>query len=337
MPLEQLIVFAAFGTLPGIRQTVPRAELFAIMEIIINLRAGVQATITTDSKLNVDLFHAGDKKANSSANGDLWANIFNLIREKGLTVNIRWAKGHATTQNIDTHRIAAVDAFGNYIADAMANRAALLHQVFAEDSFAIKWHQELVTRIQKRAVVLLSLFGLRTLTKPRATMQPAQRTRADAPSTLGRAIVSEHSFTTMGRTLFCWKCHQTSPPSMREVHQWLDTPCTPDRLLIATYTAGTIRPTRIPQNRSIRVGKATIHPTHTIFVYKGLYFCRACACYAVKKLEKLATPCDPAGRGPEAAKQKRLAVLALLQGKLPKGVSQWPNASSNYLLLEEDR
>ena len=325
-----LMIFGAFGVLPGTRHTVPRAELYAILEIIVNLRPLSIATITSDSKVNVDLYLQGESAASGSANGDLWADIYELIRTKSLEIFIRWSKGHATEENVRQYGISAKDAFGNIVADSLADRAAQLHQVFQEDAFAAKWHLDLVTRIQKRAIVLLNLFGLRE-------QQKIPKQPIDRPATMsiaGHAITSEHAFTCFRKTLFCYKCHQTSPKGVAAIREWLATNCRPDRILQATYTAGTLRPTRIPQDREIRVGNATIHPTHAVMVFRGLYFCRSCSCFAIKKLEKLAKPCNPAGKGPEDAKRKRLAVVALLQGKLPRGVNQWPNSTQRFLCIE---
>ena len=327
---SDLITFGAFGVLPGNLHTVPRAELYAIVEIIVNLRPFSIATITSDSKVNVDLYLQGESVANGSTNGDLWADIFSTIRTKSLEVTLRWSKGHATMEIVQQYNITAKDALGNLVADSLADRAAQLHQVYQEDAFAIKWHLDLVTRIQKRAIVLLNLFGLREQQK--IPKQPAEHTAT--MSIAAHAMASQHSFTSFGKTLFCYKCHQTSPKGIASIRQWLATSCRPDTMLQATYTAGTVRPTRIPPERAIRVGNATIHPTHIIFIFRGLYFCRNCSCFAIKKLENLARPCDPAGKGPGDAKRKRLAAIALLQGKLPRGVHQWPNSSDHLLLLD---
>ena len=325
-----LMVFGAFGVLPGTHHTVPRAELYAIMEIIVNLRPLSIATITSDSLVNVDLYLRGKDAASSSANGDLWADIFQLIHSKSLEVSIRWSKGHASEENVLQYAISAKDAFGNTVADSLADRAAQLHQVFTEDAFATKWHLDLVTRIQKRAVILLNLYGLRERQKIPKQNSP----KAATMSISGHAIASEHTFTCFGKVLFCYNCHQTSPRGVAATKAWLATACRPDRILQATYTAGTIRPTRVPQSSEIRVGNASIHPTHTIMVFKGLYFCRSCSCYAIKKLEKLARPCDPAGKGPDDALRKRMTVLDFLQGKLPRGVNQWPNSTQRFFTLE---
>ena len=104
---------------------------------------------------------------------------------------------------------------------------------------------------------------------------------------------------------------------------------------MATYAAGTIRPTRIPNDKQIMVGNAVIHSSHQVMLYRGLYFCRHCASWAIKKLENLASPCDPSGRGPEDAMRKGKAVLQLLRGKLPRGCAAFPNSTPKLLELNE--
>ena len=329
---EDLMVFGAFGVLPGNRHTVPRAELYAMLEVVLNLQEHAVATITSDSKINIDLHESGQAHAINSANGDLWSNIYDVINDRSLKVAFRWSKGHATTDIVAKYAITAKDACGNYMADELANRAANFHEVFGDDEFAVKWHTQLVHRIQARAVTILCLLGLRQVPKT----PKADTIRAASIPLSGQMIQSEHSFTRMGKTLFCFKCHSTSPVGIRAAKEWLRTPCRPDAILASTYSAGTVRPTRIPTGRTIRIGKAEIHPSHRIMVFKGLHFCRDCACYAVKKLENLAIPCVPVGKTAEATRRKKLAVVSLLQGKLPRGISQWPNSTHNFIDVYED-
>ena len=105
---------------------------------------------------------------------------------------------------------------------------------------------------------------------------------------------------------------------------------------MVTYTAGTVRPTRFPAGSKVKVGNAETHPSHKLCVHKGLFFCRECACYATKKLENLAKPCDPTkGKGLDAANRKRSAAISLLQGKLPRGVAAFPNSAEKILQLAD--
>ena len=329
---SELTVFGAYGVLPGFVHTVPRAELYAILEIANNLAQYAVATITSDSKINVDMYESGEEQAKRSANGDLWESFYEVVERNFLKIRLRWAKGHASLDVVDRYQITTKDACGNMMADSLAERAASEHEVYAEDAFATKWHIELVSRIQKRAVVLLNLYGLR---KPDSSPKESGTKLPRIPVS-GQMLASQHSFTCMGRRLFCYRCHQSSPTGVGAAQQWLKTPCNPDRMLMVTYTAGTVRPTRFPAGSKVKVGNAETHPSHKLCVHKGLFFCRECACYATKKLENLAKPCDPTrGKGLDAANRKRSAAISLLQGKLPRGVAAFPNSAEKFLQLAD--
>ena len=326
-----VIQFGAFGVLPEHRQTIPRAELYAILEVVLNLQSFVTVMITSDSKVNVDLYLKGERSARDSMNGDLWDSIFLQIREKQLQLSLRWSKGHPEVEgNVEKYMISAKDATGNMLADSLANRAAQLHMVYNEDAFSVKWHMDLVDRIQKRAIVILSATANRA--------QDQRRPKEDKVTSIplgGCVVASAHQFTRVGKVLHCFKCHKASPKGLSAIKQWLATECQPNRILNATYTAGTIRPSRIPPGQDIQIGNAFIHSTHQIMVYRGLHFCKVCACYASKRLLSLAVACEPP-KGPQDAERRRKAVLALLQGKLPRGVPASPNSVENLINFEMD-
>ena len=261
----------------------------------------------------------------------MWTSVFSQIRDKQLLLTLRWAKGHAEVEgNVAKYGITPKDATGNILADALANRAAQLHTVYNEDAFSVKWHMDLVDRIQKRAIVILAM----TANRVQEQRQPKEDRVTHIPLG-GHMMASTHSFTRMGKVLHCFKCHKASPRGLSAIKQWLATECRPDRLLNATYTAGTIRPSRIPPGRNVQIGNTLIHPTHNIMVYRGLHFCKVCSCYASKRLLSLAVACEPP-KSPQDAERRRKAVLALLQGKLPRGVPAFPNSVEKFIDFEMD-
>ena len=327
---SQLIQFGAYGALPGSKQTVPRAELFAIFMIVENLAHGTRACITTDSKINVDLHDKGRQHATDSVNGDLWFHIYESIDSKELDIVIRWSKGHPTVDLALKYKITPESAIGNIFADALAGRAADMHAVFSDDSFGALWHFELVTKIQKRAIVILSLLANRQASffknAPKPALQPAL-----LPIT-GEVLQSQHKFAAFGRTLHCFACQGHSPVGMAATREWLRSPCRPNVKLASTYVAGAVKPSRLPSDAILKIGKQQVHPSHTIMVFKGLHFCRRCASWASKRLLNLSRPCDPAGRSSEEAHRIRLRAQSLLQGQLPRGLTYWPNDAARVSL-----
>ena len=168
-----------------------------------------------------------------------------------------------------------------------------------------------------RAIIILSnvipRFG--TVARPRSLV--ASRTKQPTVGSL--AISSQHTFTVVGPCMFCSACQKVAPSDSVGLRAFLLSACTPERSLAFAFFSGRTRPARIPVGRSIRVGWQTIHPEHDLMVYKGLYFCRTCGYYALKRALRLVEPCTSRGR------HAKLRALSLLQGNLPPGVASWPN------------
>ena len=63
-----------------------------------------------------------------------------------------------------------------------------------------------------------------------------------------------------------------------------------------------------------------LHGSHALSVFRGLFFCRLCGCYAtaVPKLLKLACEKVPNTAG-------RFVLRRLAEGRLPPGVNSWPS------------
>ena len=61
-----------FCALPGSRQTVPRAELYAIVVAVENVDPEEELTIISDSELNIKLYHKGKGATRKAANLDFW-------------------------------------------------------------------------------------------------------------------------------------------------------------------------------------------------------------------------------------------------------------------------
>ena len=327
--LNDLITFGAFGALAGERHTVPRAELFAIVEVVNNLVQGASARISTDSKVNVDLHSSGRARCLSSTNNDLWRSFFDAIDSRSLSISLTWCKGHPTIELVRQHAISVNDAVGNILADALAERAAKEFSVYSEDAFGAKWHFDLVNKIQKRAVVILAE------TANRQVVKTTRAARIPAPTLANAALSSQHRITAIGKVLHCFACQRHSAPGVVAARAFLATPCKPDAILSASYSAGTVRPTRIPPGRVIQIGRQTVHDSHEILIFKGLHFCKKCACYAVKRCLNLAKECEPQGKSPEHTQRIRQAVVSLLQGKLPRGVTEHPNHSTRFLHLDD--
>ena len=68
---EGNLIFGIFFNLPGLVQTVPRAELYALLFVVENLDGNAVATYVIDNQGVHDLFHQGPALCKLSINADL--------------------------------------------------------------------------------------------------------------------------------------------------------------------------------------------------------------------------------------------------------------------------
>ena len=68
------------------------------------------------------------------------------------------------------------------------------------------------------------------------------------------------------------------------------------------------------------IGRHAIHSSHKPYIYKGLVYCNKCGAYSGtgRQVVKLSAPCvEPKRWGKDNKK-------AIDDGKLPRGLAQWP-------------
>ena len=320
--LSDVLEFGAFGALPGAKQSAPRGELFSILVVVTHVVAGV-VHIYTDSQLNVDLYVLGPDKCKASSNGDLWAELFDILATKTLELHLHWVKGHANAEIAQQYEVSSIDMLGNYIADALARRGADDAAVLSDDAFSVKWHYSTAYKIQARATVILSHVGLRKAVAPVRSKPPPRLT------TSACRLQSQHTTVSMGRHLHCVQCNTTSPIGRHAIVQWLTTECRPDTTLLSSFKAGHARPARFAVGKQLSIGHQRIHDSHNMFVYRGLMFCKTCGYYGIKRALRLTDPCGQHFTTDDAGLRRRRqgarVVADLLKGNLPHGVDAWPN------------
>ena len=116
-------LFGAFFPLAGEPQTVPRAELFAIIVVLLFLSPGAAAIIHTDSELCSKGFAA---QTDQGENADLWQLLWSTISAKSLDIQVRWVKAHGLEhpEFISKFALSLHQLLGNALADKLADRAA---------------------------------------------------------------------------------------------------------------------------------------------------------------------------------------------------------------------
>ena len=166
----------AHGPLPGAKQSVPRAELYAILVLLRRLGPLEQAPafVYTDSKYVFDKARVGPSPRKASGNSDLWKAFWAEMVRLRWRVCILKIRAHCDHMDLWSGRILPWHYFGNKVADVLAGEAAqnasLVHDVLA----SLGRVDALAWRVQKRLVaILLHLAAAPGYTADEACAEPA--------------------------------------------------------------------------------------------------------------------------------------------------------------------
>ena len=162
------------GNLPGVSQTIVRAELFAWIVVLYFVEDG-PVQIVTDSEANVRVFHqfciGTEKLEVEIANVDLWSVFLGLARRRSVLPRCTWVKSHITGAGVseaDSRKLVAKhpdlaveDIVGNAAADALADLAAQEVQVSKVEAANFLAQVSVAKKVQRRALVVLRVVGSR--------------------------------------------------------------------------------------------------------------------------------------------------------------------------------
>ena len=226
-------------------------------------------------------------------------------------------KAHATVEHIVSGRVTYLDLIGNAAADALADRAAKAAQVCAEDASAVLESVRLANRIQLRAVMILIHVASVSERRPK-TEGFGRRVNTSIPlNTL--ALASSHKLVLVGSMWHCSVCLESRHRALSDVRAWMSSECLPTEPLAVCRREATVRHSRVPQGSEVLTGKHVLHPSHELRVFRGLYYCTRCGCYASKAPKRLKSECV-------GLSKTGSAVLSRIQrGLLPPGLRAWPD------------
>ena len=123
------VLLAEYGLLEGDVQTVPRAELRALLSIFDRTPADASINIRVDASYLLGIREDPQAKARAD-NGDMWSECWRLILQKRLRVNVvKIARSHATPAMVEVGIITDHDRVGNDHADKFAEKGAALSTV----------------------------------------------------------------------------------------------------------------------------------------------------------------------------------------------------------------
>ena len=297
------------GCLEGPVQTVPRAELRAIIEVCRRATQipGGLLVIFTDSELCVLGFRAGPSQGPLSENFDLWEEFWQARSALVGLCQIRWTKGHAAARDIERRRSTAWQAAGNRVADELAGCGA------AEAALPAWWHEQVRSVDQTASLVLARLA--RTTQRaaqlsgppPRRPPKPAgvRRQTAGRPLLASRRLLRArgHVLRRAPAGYRCCLCQLVFRPGSH--HQWdVRTACRRD-FGAAVPDDGEAAP--------LVFGGATVPASHQLGALGGFLWCWRCGAYTSGKPRQLLQECK---RRPSSAGKSVLSRL--LRGLPPK-------------------
>ena len=168
------LAFARSAQLEGERQTVPRAELAAVIDAMRTLPQAIQLEAVVDASyvvkngryiarmldgiLEVSKEHAKGVIATIDqifgCNGDLWANFAQLYVERRAPMTFKWVKSHQTARMVVHGTSSTRDLHGNILADAFADKAAERAQLPEDITDAYFSATSIAYHIRKRFIAV---------------------------------------------------------------------------------------------------------------------------------------------------------------------------------------
>jgi len=314
--LPLCLSWGATGCVPNSAQTVPRAELLAVVRILQNVAHEADLDIVSDSLITVAGYNRTGER--QRANEDLWLLADELLsarRAAGSSTVVRWIKAHAAAADIAVHGLLPRDVAGNYAADVLANKAAAAVQVWAQDAAAYFYCLRLARQIQERIVAIV-------------LHNSAARVKADRPQQPrpfgihGARLASVHSLVILDGKFRCTDCLRWEPEAGKAAAAWHKARCEPHAavsgLLRQSALAG---PRRLPpQLLPYSISGKSVPAGHDLFCYRGLIFCMQCGCWSTARILGLSGECLPS-----KSRHSEIVVSRILRGMKPSGLKAWPD------------
>lgn len=206
-----IILGCLFGALPGPLQTVPGAELLALLVVL--RHAGVHLDIASDCAYVVDGINDPGARAKNTAgtsvHAALWLRVWDCIDDIGShSISVRKVKAHSSLEDVTMGLITARDRRGNQAADHYAKLGARLHpHDSAVDRRAVKaaWSLRAAGQWVAQLGVLL---GSKQCGRDSEPLHPAQRRVAQRAERRKQRRAPEHQLVAVAGGFCCSVCHK---------------------------------------------------------------------------------------------------------------------------------
>jgi len=313
---------ALWGTLSD-WQTVPRAELYAVIMAVEHTNGPIQ--VYSDCKYVVDGYHRGKDSTIHGSNGDLWVRLWAACAARACgEVKLTKVKAHTSQADEDTGLITRFHREGNEYSDKYAGLGAQLNQVPQECidrvhavDLKAKW---VIRRLLAINMACVKLYpnSKPVAVKQAAPAQAAKRPRIAQAWARARLAALGHKLLLVNTTLRCTVCKQSRP--LKQAGLWVKGGRCPgppaptsasSQGMPAPPKSGAGPCTAQPFSRGV------VHISHRTTLHKGLVMCWKCGAYSKARLRALARRCQPL-----KCTQARLARMR--QGLPPTPGLVWP-------------
>lgn len=306
-----------WSPLPGAIQTVPRAELYALLIVVHHVRPNALVHFFTGNKNTRDTYYKGQSRAALAANAYMWGSLFHQIEAKSRKVHVYWMPSHTDTEPAKLEKapqwLKPWHVLGNNKADKLADLAANLHNIPRYQAKPVLEILNMQSLIQKRLVAVIKSMPPRRL-RAEAMQIPKKVSRHTAISRL--LTKSSHPASIHKNRVVCHQCKQSMPIRAPQVPDFLATTCHPP-----------------DQQWSVAIGNRHTHPSHRLRPYGGVYICTRCGSVAREVIKNLGKPCINLEKHEEPTPGGKINLRAYAANRPPQGCKGWPYSSLDQMEL----
>jgi len=307
------LVHGAHFNLPGIVQTVTRGELFALVVLLRFLEPLSIVEFITDNYNVLRTFNGGPAAGVNSANCDLYGEVFQIIYDKAIKINVRWIPSHIK-EKLDSGELQALpegvsmrDVLANDNADQLAAKAAEEFKLPINITTPYIFQVKRIKKIQVR----LTTIGLYLPQRDKRKEDKEPKVTINKDNALAE---TSHNIIQVNNRYKCTVCLNSFRRDDKGFKHWLITQCVKpsNESIISLHT-----PVKV--NTHIHLGNSTVHTSHNMYDYRGIMYCNVCgARTGMDQMRYLSKQCQPPGPGGKAL------LLAIAKNKLPAGLKEWP-------------
>ncbi len=237
-------VALAGAEVPG-RQTVPRAELFAIDVAADYVAEGASLTVNADASYVVDTMNkdGSRERARQGTNGALWSRLLDKLQHRGNVCTMRKVKAHLSLADIVRGHGTVEDILGNQVADAAAGAAAERALTDSDHAQTVeRWTQRAFKIAQRLAVIECWHWQQEPQLVP--VPQPLAQWEQPQPYTARKQLEEDvaakgHVLRRVGNQMVCGRCHKKR--DVKQYRYWTANQCRAVCLGAAKAAPGTKR------------------------------------------------------------------------------------------------